>query len=898
VTGRASTLLAGSVRCDDLAPRIADLLAHPNPLLNGIDYVEIDPADHAHLWIVFLRAVPAAGYGFPANPSSISIAGGVRIVGVQVVSAQVVAPDRLELHVDRAGDHSPYVLTLAHPQLDPPLSQVAISFTATCPTDADCAPDDDCPPEAADEPLIDYLARDYSSFVRLLTDVAAARHGSFSDGNAADLAETVLELFAYTGDQLTYFQDAAATEAYLDTARERRSVRRHARLVDYRVHEGRNAAGWIALTVTSSGILPMATPLLTRVSTPLAPNESAPGVLVDPKWLDPTQPDGFERNAALADVVVFETAHPQAVAPVNNEIQIHSWGNDDCALAIGTDEAWLYAVTGTTASVPVLADGDFLAFEEVRGPSGEGWPADADPNHRVVVRIEGTPEVTGDELYSATLTTDTDPVSGITQFALQRWTSGPTLPLLHVRWRRADALAVPLCLSATTTDGRQLRSISVARGNIIAVDHGRTVSETLAPITPGLPPAQLRLSRGPLTQEMATVDGRYGSLTGRPITGRYDLFGAPGDAVPAAAARVTTPAGAGIWTPVPDLLDSTPFDHHVVAEPGGPVSGGLAAAPIIDTDSGAAGPGLALGAGSLVRFGDGTYGADPLAGLTVTQVDFDVIYRVGNGPSGEVGADTLVHVVGPPAVAPTWPTITAVRNPLAATGAAAPESIAEVRVAAPVAFSVDQLRAVTEDDYAKAVLRLATVRSSVATFRWTGSWLTVFVGVDPADPADLVPVSDGRFGLSATLVQQVTVQLEQFRQAGYDLEIRPPAFVALDVILDVCVATGHFRTDVLNEVRRAMGAHWRADGSPAFFNQDRWSFGQPVWLSAIYAAVEAIPGVDSVEVRRLRRLGQPDNGELARGELEIGPWEIARCDSDPDFEEHGVLTVTGHGGKG
>ena len=40
----------------------------------------------------------------------------------------------------------------------------------------------------------------------------------------------LIELLAYAGDQLSYQQDAVANEAYLDSARQRVSVRRHARL--------------------------------------------------------------------------------------------------------------------------------------------------------------------------------------------------------------------------------------------------------------------------------------------------------------------------------------------------------------------------------------------------------------------------------------------------------------------------------------------------------------------------------------------------------------------------------------------------------------------------------------------------------------------------------------------
>ena len=60
-----------------------------------------------------------------------------------------------------------------------------------------------------------------------------------------DLGIALVELLAYTGDYLSYYQDAVATEAYLDTARRRISVRRHARLVDYPMHEGCNARAWV-----------------------------------------------------------------------------------------------------------------------------------------------------------------------------------------------------------------------------------------------------------------------------------------------------------------------------------------------------------------------------------------------------------------------------------------------------------------------------------------------------------------------------------------------------------------------------------------------------------------------------------------------------------------------------
>ena len=67
----------------------------------------------------------------------------------------------------------------------------------------------------------------------------------------ADLGVMLAELFAHAGDQLSYHQDAVATEAYLATARRRVSVRRHARLVDYRLHDGCNARAWVVVSIST-----------------------------------------------------------------------------------------------------------------------------------------------------------------------------------------------------------------------------------------------------------------------------------------------------------------------------------------------------------------------------------------------------------------------------------------------------------------------------------------------------------------------------------------------------------------------------------------------------------------------------------------------------------------------
>jgi hypothetical protein len=50
-------------------------------------------------------------------------------------------------------------------------------------------------------------------------------------------------------------------------------------------------------------------------------------------------------------------------------------------------------------------------------------------------------------------------------------------------------------------------------------------------------------------------------------------------------------------------------------------------------------------------------------------------------------------------------------------------------------------------------------------------------------------------------------------------------------------------------------------------------------------------------VTRLRRLGEVDDSAIETGVLKLGPLEIARLDNDPNFPEHGTLTLKMAGGR-
>ncbi len=847
--------------CKNEQARRELLLTRPD--LNGIDYVEVAAADHHILHVVFIKPVgplnpvnpldPNDEYGLSTNLLPITINGGTRIVGIKPVSCTRQPDGSLIIVVDHAGDFSTYTLAIDIPGLDRLLKEVDFSFMASCPSDFDCRQASVCPPAQLLEPLLDYEAKDYASFRRLMLDLLPQLNPGAVERNPSDLSIALIELMAYTGDRLSYFQDAVANEAYLETVRQRISARRLAKLIDYKMHDGRNAWAYVHVGVNAPLNLAQGSKVVSHLTAPLVGDSAPPGKVIDGTKINA---GSLQTDPALASAVVFETTHPLLLDPKNNQVVIHTWGNDECCLAAGSTEAFLYTIMpDQSADVPVLHKGDFLLFEEIAGPL-TGLAADANPLHRQVVQIDQEPELDHDPLFSNIT------VNGVPQ----AWVSPQSqLPLLRVHWRLQDALVRPLCISTRPIDAPLLRNVTVARGNMVLADHGLTTDETFTPASDDVNAANFRLvlTQEPLTMQAEPAQVNYDPATLRLLTARTDLTGPANVAKPAAALSIDFLTESELWVPQDDLLESSGFDQNFVVE--------------VDN-----------GGHALLRFGDDEYGRSVSGALA-----FHAVYRIGNGTKGNVGAEAMAHL----ALNPVVGGVTTVRNPLAAGGGVEPESIEEVRQWAPQEFRVEQFRAVTEADYANVATKLPQVQSAVASFRWTGSWYTVFVGVQPSNAADLVLKPNGVMLLTDSLRQTVFQFLTSYRLAGYDLEIRPPQFLPLEIDISVCTTPGYFRGDVEQGVLNALSNKILPDGSRGFFYPGNWVFGQSLYLSQIYAAVEAVQGVDSLEITVFRQFGQPDNGELAKGVISAGPWQIVQLDNDPNFMEHGVLKITMLGGK-
>ena len=232
------------------------------------------------------------------------------------------------------------------------------------------------------------------------------------------------------------------------------------------------------------------------------------------------------------------------------------------------------------------------------------------------------------------------------------------------------------------------------------------------------------------------------------------------------------------------------------------------------------------------------------------------------------------------------PRILKARNPLPAAGGTAPETKEQIRRRAPQAFRTQQ-RAVTPEDYARVTELHADVQRAAATLRWTGSWYTVFVTVD----------RKGGVLLDDTFKSALRRHVDRYRMAGHDLEFDDPRFVSIELDIQVCVAPEYFREHVKQALLRVFSRQALSDGLRGMFHPDNFSFGEPVYLSPLYAAAHAVPGVESVRIDKFQRQGVDDTQYLDDGKLSLGRLEIARLDNDPSFPEHGILRLNMGGGK-
>lgn len=845
--------------------------------LNGIDYLEVS-RDQLTLTVYFLGKAP-----LELEVGNIRIEGGRRIreIAVKAVRlhtfSQIEFDDYMEVEVDKPGDFSSYTLRVIekseegewqpHSDFDPRYDRIAFNFKVDCPSDLDCKQPVICPPEPKEEPNINYLAKDYASFRQLILDRLALVMPQWREHHVPDIGIALVEVLAYVGDHLSYYQDAVATEAYLDTARKRISIRRHARLVDYPMHEGCNARTWLCIETDGDFSLLDNEMFFTTNLDSVLPNGGSVLIADDLRQIPSSAYEVFEPMARQSgEEIQFYRDH--------SKIDFYTWGDNGCCLPRGTTSATLsgelvteqtppqepcespnkpvdesaadlsQAVLATAESIALklrLKAGDVLIFEEVMGPK-TGHPGDADPNHRHAVRLTA-------------VEAGVDPLNG--------------QPVVEISWAEEDALPFPLCLSALGPPPgcELLHHISIACGNVILVDHGKTVDEGLGKVPTG---ELIECCKGPgVLADSITVPKHYSPHLGyAPLTFSEPLM----DDLPAshllkqdarrALPQITLTAsdsitGDVVWLPQGDLLGSDASDRHFIAE--------------TDNDGRVQ-----------LRFGKSKLGQQPNVGAA-----FQAVYRIGDGLAGNVGSGTISHLI----LRHTELNGVSirVRNPLAAQGGTTPEPINEVKLFAPQTFRKKLQRAIIADDYAAIVQRefKNRVQRAAARLRWTGSWYEVLVAVD----------SYGEEEADADLLEEISSCLHRYRRIGHDLVVKPARRVPLDLEMSICVSPDYLRGHVKGELLDLFSNRMLATGQGGFFHVDHLTFGDDLYLSQLVAIAQAVTGVESVRITKLQRLNESSNREIESGVLPLGPFEIARLDNDPGFPENGKLTLDMRGGR-
>lgn len=488
--------------------------------INGIDFLEVVDDTQTVLDVTFLHPLPGETGAVPDAPAltaeNVRISGGVRITPVRVTAVAQPEPNLLRVTVDQPGDFSPYTLAIVAglesrnppPGFDPTLSAVEFSFKAACPTDLPCTPPPGGTPAPGDGPDIDYLAKDYGSFRNLMLTRLRQLMPQWRDASPADPFIGAVETLAYAADRLSYMQDAVGAEAYLATARSRISVRRHARLVGYTMHNGCNARTFVAFNVgapANGQTIRAGTPVVSRV----------PGLAagIDADAYQTALRSGAAAFATLADVTAFAN---------HGHIAFYTWSRRDCCLPQG-------ATAATLRGDPALSlqPGDYLLLIQTAGPE-TGAAADADPDVAHIVRL--TAVMPG-----------TDPLDGT--------------PVVEIAWAREDALPFDLPLSGPVGNDGADMALAEARGNIAAADHGAWVEAGLSPeLVPFAEDYRPCITVPDIT-----------------FAAPFDPVGTSAAAVLQTDPRGALPTidlsdAAGVWSIRHDLLASSRFANDAVAE--------------------------------------------------------------------------------------------------------------------------------------------------------------------------------------------------------------------------------------------------------------------------------------------------------------------------------------------
>ncbi len=759
-------------------------------------------------------------------------------------------PTTLVLTVTPIGDYSTYKLsvdTTVFPAgavvVDPVFNEIDFKFRPGC-FNVNCAPDWEPGERPLDEPAIDYLAKDYDSFRHTMIAAMMQRVPEWQTSSEADLDQVLLDLFSAAADELSDYQDRVMNEAYLASARKRVSLARHARLMDYHIHQGNQANTILALEVALS-----------------QPSEPQVGATKQYYFDNHVKvwagtPDEDSRS------VFFLSNGPTRVHQLVNRMSLYTWSDSIPSLVAGDTSADLKLFLDDVTPAPDQASAlvvetlirsgviTHLLIQEHLNPA-TGSVNGFNPNKRQLLRL-----LPGNDGAEAMF----DPTNA-------QW-------FVRVRWDERDKLRQNYCFTIDCGPGTgKVNNVSLFHGNLVEVTHGELKTAIFKdPNVLLTSPIESHYERVGKWSPRSAKLGRWGTICALPDHPLAYRLTEPGGEVPplSTLSIVVKQPGAGgdLWDEVPSFIHSDDSDEngdHFVVE----------------TDE----EGF-----SVIRFGNGKNGKE-----LPENSEVHCTYQVGRGQDGNIGLDTLINF--DPATSSflkleanilastTDGTIVRCWNPFDITNGRAPEPATEIIRRVPEAYRARQLRAITLQDYINRAEEIPGVSNAAARYAWTGSWRTVQVTIDPV----------GTTVLSDDMRKQIASYLNAVRLIGEDLEIRPPQFVPLEIHVSVCAKDDFWPEDLKAILEQEFSDGWTPDGRMGFFHPDLWTFGQQLKASQIIGRVLAVEGIEHVIKVKMKRFAH--TGQFLTQITNVNYNEILQVRNDPDHMELGSIDFEVQGGR-
>lgn len=528
------SIRAGKKFDDEVLAERARNLAARN--LNGIERVFVNllpaagPTDawldlEFHTTHILATILTAIGGG--ATPHSIfPVSGGVRLRGGaaagQVRVVQVIAgaaPNQLRLQINPIGDYSTYTLAVNFAGIDPLLAEIDFKFRPAC-FNLNCAADESFPASVT-TPDIDYLAKDFDSFKHTLITAMQQRVPDWLPTSEVDMDQVLIDLIAADADELSDYQDRTVNEAFLATARKRVSLARHARLMDYHIHQGNQASSWLAVQVQAAINIPART-----------------GVWTSEHWQDKTSQAFITKNAV-------------ACSPLLNAVQLYNWGGSLTALDAGCTSADialpapLNPANETDANnlrdlLNSIAARPFLIQQHLNPETGTALGKD--PTARQLLELTGTAQ----SVF--------DPMGGIAG----EW-------FVRIFWRDADRLTRRYCFCTQCNTSLPLYNVSLFHGNLVEISHGRPHRTIFrAPNTPLAVSTPYNFLYGDEAHIELTP---WGALARLPHTSLAYLATEPDGITPVRTSLAVNVNGfATPWREQSDLIESTSDAQHFIVE--------------------------------------------------------------------------------------------------------------------------------------------------------------------------------------------------------------------------------------------------------------------------------------------------------------------------------------------